>query len=212
MSRQSIAQLQKLIKGKFYSLTQLELSLSSEPGTGDPDSSAESPFMDGKVLHYVNYKIRLFPLAPISSLTHQSIEASECLFTIPHHVYPSHRPRCPQLVNAGYSHAGSDPTGWQQSADWNSGVSNPSSSLHHALSTCTDIYRALLVNIRAYNEAHANGSWAKMETLRTALRAAIPLLQKVGMFDLFPPEEWIQGNNEGRKLVGRIYQEIFDSA
>ncbi|OJI85332.1 hypothetical protein ASPTUDRAFT_54974 [Aspergillus tubingensis CBS 134.48] len=41
-----------------------------------------------------------------------------------------------------------------------------------------------------------------MDTLRTALRAAIPLLMKVGMFDLFPPEEWIQGDNEGRKQYG----------
>ena len=25
---------------------------------------------------------------------------------------------------------------------------------------------------------------------------------KVGLFDLFPPEEWIAGSNEGRRLVG----------
>ena len=50
-----------------------------------------------------------------------------------------------------------------------------------------------------------------MDTLRTALRAAIPLLMKVGMFDLFPPEEWIQGDNEGRKQVGEMYLELLES-
>lgn len=62
----------------------------------------------------------------------------------------------------------------------------------------------MLVNIRAYNKAYAAGDQEKMAELREALRAALPLLRKAGMFDLFRPEEWIQGDNEGRKLVGRL--------
>ncbi|PWY80264.1 hypothetical protein BO94DRAFT_537142 [Aspergillus sclerotioniger CBS 115572] len=92
------------------------------------------------------------------------------------------------------------------------GTAMPEVTLPDGSKVQTGTVGALLINIRVYNEAHANGNRDKMETLRTALRTAIPLLQKVGMFDLFPPEEWIQGDNEGRKLVGRIYQEFFELA
>ncbi|PYI10311.1 hypothetical protein BO78DRAFT_361603 [Aspergillus sclerotiicarbonarius CBS 121057] len=92
------------------------------------------------------------------------------------------------------------------------GTAMPEVTLPDGSKMQTGTVGALLVNIRAYNEAHADGNQAKMEALRTALKTAIPLLKKVGMFDLFPPEEWIQGDNEGRKLVGRMYQEFFDLA
>jgi hypothetical protein len=52
--------------------------------------------------------------------------------------------------------------------------------------------------------AHAAGDKAKMAQLEGAIGMAIPLLKKSGMLDLFPPEEWVQGNNEGRKLVGTM--------
>lgn len=94
-------------------------------------------------------------------------------------------------------------------------MSDPSNSLIYCFEICTELNvesRALLVNIRAYNDAHAAGDKVKMDTLRMALRAAIPLLTKVGMFELFPPEEWIQGDNEGRKLVGQMYLELMESA
>lgn len=73
-----------------------------------------------------------------------------------------------------------------------------------------DIYsnRALLINIRAYNEAHAAGEKEKTAGLEKAMAASLPLLDRVGMFDLFTPDEWIQGTNEGRKTVGRLYQEF----
>jgi hypothetical protein len=67
---------------------------------------------------------------------------------------------------------------------------------------------ALLINIRAYNAAHAARDTAKTQALENSFKAALPLLDKVGLFDLFTPEEWIQGNNEGRKAVGRLYQEF----
>lgn len=47
-----------------------------------------------------------------------------------------------------------------------------------------------------------------MVLLEEAMQATLPLLDKVGMFDLFLPEEWIQGNNEGRKAVGRMFLEF----
>ncbi|ENV52278.1 DUF7709 family protein [Acinetobacter junii] len=34
------------------------------------------------------------------------------------------------------------------------------------------------------------------------LALAIPTLVKVGLFDLFSVDEWINGNNAGRKFVG----------
>jgi hypothetical protein len=59
-----------------------------------------------------------------------------------------------------------------------------------------------------YNEAHAAGDTAKTKALETSFKTALPLLDKVGLFDLFKPEEWIQGGNEGRRAVGRLYQEF----
>ncbi|KAI0014493.1 hypothetical protein F4779DRAFT_612782 [Xylariaceae sp. FL0662B] len=67
---------------------------------------------------------------------------------------------------------------------------------------------ALLINIRAYNEAHAAGDKDKTAALEEAMRAALPLLDRVGLFDLFTPEEWIRGNNEGRSAVGRLFQDF----
>lgn len=62
------------------------------------------------------------------------------------------------------------------------------------------------MNIRTYNAAHAAGDTAKTEALETSFKTALPLLDKVGLFDLFKPEEWIQGDNEGRRAVGQLYQ------
>ena len=63
-----------------------------------------------------------------------------------------------------------------------------------------------MINIRAYNEAHAAGDEQKTARLEEAMAAALPLLDKVGLFDLFAPDEWIQGSNEGRRAVGRLYK------
>ena len=34
------------------------------------------------------------------------------------------------------------------------------------------------------------------------MKAAIPILRRIGMFDLFTPEECMQGESLGRKFVG----------
>ena len=47
----------------------------------------------------------------------------------------------------------------------------------------------------------------KMKDLERQIRAALPVLVKVGMFNLFSVEEWEAGKSEGRKMVGRVARE-----
>ncbi|PYH92072.1 hypothetical protein BO71DRAFT_432238 [Aspergillus ellipticus CBS 707.79] len=84
------------------------------------------------------------------------------------------------------------------------GTKMPEVTLPDGSKVQTGTVGALLINIRAYNKAYAAGDYAQMDTLQVALAAAVPLLKKVGMSELFRPEEWIQGDNKGRSLVGTI--------
>ncbi|MGX5729541.1 DUF7709 family protein [Pseudoxanthomonas beigongshangi] len=61
----------------------------------------------------------------------------------------------------------------------------------------TGTVATLLHNIRLYN-ADERGP------VEHELAAAIPTLFKVGLFDLFPPSEWIAGDNPGRRRVGEL--------
>lgn len=61
----------------------------------------------------------------------------------------------------------------------------------------TGTVATLLHNITLYNA----GECGRVET---ELAAAIPTLFKVGLFDLFPPAEWIAGDNPGRRHVGEL--------
>ncbi|KAI2607054.1 uncharacterized protein GGS25DRAFT_317082 [Hypoxylon fragiforme] len=88
------------------------------------------------------------------------------------------------------------------------GVEMPQITLPDGSKVQTGTVGALLVNIRAYNEAHSTGGLEKKTQLEALMRATLPLLDRVGLFDLFRPEEWIAGDNEGRKAVGRLYQEF----
>ncbi|KAI0970131.1 hypothetical protein F4678DRAFT_148194 [Xylaria arbuscula] len=88
------------------------------------------------------------------------------------------------------------------------GAKFPEVTLPDGSKVQTGTVGALLVNIRAYNEAHAAGDTAKTKALEASFEAALPLLDKVGLFDLFTPNEWIQGNNQGRMAVGQLYQEF----
>lgn len=60
-----------------------------------------------------------------------------------------------------------------------------------------------MVNVKAYDAADDT---SRIE-LESAIRSAIPTLHKVGMFDLFAPEEWISNRSLGRSLVGRLAQD-----
>ncbi|KAI2783335.1 hypothetical protein F4815DRAFT_348087 [Daldinia loculata] len=88
------------------------------------------------------------------------------------------------------------------------GAEMPQITLPDGRKVQTGTMGALLINVRAYNEAHKVEDKDKKAQLEESMRATLPLLDKVGMFDLFPAEEWISGDNEGRKVVGQMYQEF----
>lgn len=46
------------------------------------------------------------------------------------------------------------------------------------------------------------------EGLENSLTVPIPTLAKVGLLDLFPPDEWIAGTSAGRKFVGMKAKEM----
>ncbi|KAF3073469.1 hypothetical protein CFAM422_004511 [Trichoderma lentiforme] len=66
---------------------------------------------------------------------------------------------------------------------------------------------ALLVNIKTYDAANDE----ERKNIEPAIRAAIPVLRNVGMFDLFKPAEWVQGGSPGRALVGKLAMEHGES-
>ena len=41
------------------------------------------------------------------------------------------------------------------------------------------------------------------------MKAPLPLLDRLGFFELFTPEEWVNdgGRNEGRRVVGQLFLE-----
>ena len=61
----------------------------------------------------------------------------------------------------------------------------------------TGTVATLLHNITLYNAGERG-------PVETELAAAIPTLFKVGLFELFPPTEWIAGDNPGRRRVGEM--------
>lgn len=75
------------------------------------------------------------------------------------------------------------------------GESLPSVTLKDGSRVQTGTVAAMLHNISLYNRG-ARGA------VEEELRLSIPTLFKVGLFDLFSPNEWVQGNNPGRKFVG----------
>ena len=76
------------------------------------------------------------------------------------------------------------------------GSTLPSVKLKDGTSVQTGTVATMLYNIAQYN----NGERGSVEE---ELQLAIPTLFKVGLFDLFPPKEWIKGTNAGRKFIGK---------
>ncbi|ENX17397.1 hypothetical protein F895_00978 [Acinetobacter sp. CIP 64.2] len=68
----------------------------------------------------------------------------------------------------------------------------------------TGTVATMLHNINLYN-AGVRG------TVEEELTLAVPTLFKVGMFDLFSVDEWINGSNAGRKFVGEKAKEFLQS-
>ena len=61
----------------------------------------------------------------------------------------------------------------------------------------------MLHNAQLYNSG-ARGA------VEEELELAIPTLIKVGLFDLFSPDEWINGNNPARRFIGQKAQAYLD--
>ena len=72
----------------------------------------------------------------------------------------------------------------------------PSVLLKDGTRVQTGTVATMLYNINLYNK----GERGQVEE---ELRAAIPTLFTIGLFDLFNPQEWINGNNPGRIFVGK---------
>lgn len=67
----------------------------------------------------------------------------------------------------------------------------------------TGTVAAMLHNVSLYN-AGARGE------IERELEMAVPTLVKVGLLDLFTPDEWIDGNNPGRRFVGEKAKEFIE--
>lgn len=62
---------------------------------------------------------------------------------------------------------------------------------------------ALLFNIKAYD----GGNEVMRAELEPKIQQALPALYKIGLFDLFSPEEWASAHSPGRSLVGRLVED-----
>lgn len=80
------------------------------------------------------------------------------------------------------------------------GESLPTVRLNDGSKVQTGTVATMLHNVNLYNQG-ARGA------IEQELELAIPTLLRVGLFDLFLPEEWIEGANPGRSLVGRLAKE-----
>ena len=77
------------------------------------------------------------------------------------------------------------------------GESLPLVQLKDGSKVQTGTVATMLRNIALYNAGERGD-------IERQLEAAIPTVAKVGLFELFPPEEWMAGDNPGRRLVGRL--------
>lgn len=83
----------------------------------------------------------------------------------------------------------------------NEGECFPTVQFKNGLKVPTGTVGALLENIKKYNESDTLASKAQIET---NIKMTIPTLLAVGLFDLFPPIEWMSDKNPGRTLVGTL--------
>lgn len=77
----------------------------------------------------------------------------------------------------------------------------PSVRLKDGAYVQTGTVATMLHNIKLYNAGERG-------TIEKELETSIPTLIKVGLFELFCIEEWIAGDNPGRKLVGLKAKEL----
>lgn len=90
----------------------------------------------------------------------------------------------------------------------------PMVKLANGQSVPTGTVATLLYNIREYDKLIAEGESlsddkkVELEKLAGEIKAPVPILIKLGMFELFNLEEWCAGNRPGRTLVGRTAKEL----
>lgn len=82
------------------------------------------------------------------------------------------------------------------------GENLPAVKLKDGSTVQTGTVATMLHNIELYNA----GQRGEVER---ELVLAIPTLVKVGLFDLFDPDEWMAGNNPGRRFVGLQAKQYF---
>ncbi len=80
----------------------------------------------------------------------------------------------------------------------------PAVTLKDGTKVQTGTVATMLHNIDLYNQ----GLRGEVEQ---ELILAIPTLIKVGLFDLFSPDEWISGDNLGRRFVGEKAKQFLAS-
>lgn len=80
------------------------------------------------------------------------------------------------------------------------GESLPTVRLKDGSQVQTGTVAAMLHNVSLYNAGQRG-------TVEEELRLAVPTLFKVGLFDLFSPDEWIAGSNPARTFLGHAAKE-----
>lgn len=80
----------------------------------------------------------------------------------------------------------------------------PAVTLKDGTKVQTGTVATMLHNIDLYNQ----GLRGEVEQ---ELILAIPTLIKVGLFDLFSPDEWISGDNLGRRFIGEKAKQFLAS-
>jgi hypothetical protein len=83
------------------------------------------------------------------------------------------------------------------------GESLPAVQLKDGTKVQTGTVATMLYNVALYN----NGARGSVEQ---ELELAVPTLIKVGLFELFPPSDWIAGSNPGRRFVGEKAEELLE--
>lgn len=77
----------------------------------------------------------------------------------------------------------------------------PAVKLKDGTTVQTGTVATMLHNVARYNR----GERGEVEN---ELALSVPTLIKVGLFDLFPAEDWIAGTNPGRRFVGIAAQKL----
>ncbi|KAJ3177778.1 hypothetical protein HDU87_004300 [Geranomyces variabilis] len=74
----------------------------------------------------------------------------------------------------------------------------------------TGTVATLLHNARLYDALPADAK-EERQKLQEEMLAAVPTVDKVGLFDLFSPEEWMAGSSAARRFVGAAAKKLRES-